>query len=60
MCIHGTLANMENVIDTCDHPQEFVKARPIHILELALANVRPDPSGKQRFIITMHNQKTYT
>jgi Arf-GAP/Rho-GAP domain/ANK repeat/PH domain-containing protein 1 len=43
-----------------ENKEAFVHARPIHILELALANVRPDPSGKHRFIITMNNQKTYT
>jgi len=39
--------------------QDFVQGRPIHILEMILASVRPDTSGKHRFSITMNNQKSY-
>ena len=41
--------------------QDFAQAKPIHILEMCLSNVRPDTTanGKCRFTVTMTNQKSY-
>ena len=40
--------------------QDFTLGKPIHVLDMRLANVKPDMTGKNyRFTITMPNQRSY-
>ncbi|XP_019855674.1 PREDICTED: arf-GAP with Rho-GAP domain, ANK repeat and PH domain-containing protein 1-like isoform X1 [Amphimedon queenslandica] len=42
-----------------DSKEDFVQGKPIHVLDMRLAMVKPEAGGKSRFTITMPNQRSY-